>query len=291
MQPVYDLKELDAMPWTQIIRPKRGWFDLRLHELWKYRELSLMFVMRDFAAMYKQTALGPLWFIIQPLFTLGAYTAMFSSIAKLPTDDLPPQIFYLSGMVLWNYFSEILTKVSKSLISNANLFGKVYFPRMVMSVASALANLLPLGIQLLMLIGFMIFFRASGFDVIQPNWFILAAPLLVLQTALLAVGIGLFVSAFTIRYRDLQQLLGAFLTALLYVTPVVYPKSAAPDWMQFLLTINPLTPVIGAFRYGLLGTGVVDLSSMLYSIAVTLAIIISGMVVFNHFEANFVDTV
>jgi lipopolysaccharide transport system permease protein len=274
-----------------IIEPQRGLLDLRLGELWRYRDLVLLFVRRDFVAVYKQTILGPLWYLIQPLLTALTFTVIFGNIAGLPTDDLPQFLFYMSGTVVWGYFAECLNKTSNTFVQNANLFGKVYFPRMAVPVSILISNLVTFVIQFALFLVFVLYFIARGTD-IQPNWLWIAlSPVLVLMMAGLGLGFGVIISSLTTKYRDLRFLVTFGVQLLMYATPVIYPVSSIPARFQWIILANPMTPVVEAFRYAFLGAGTVDVGHLLYSFGFMLAVVALGSVVFNRVEQTFMDTV
>lgn len=276
--------------WTMVIRPKRPWLDLRLGELWRARDLIALFVRRDFVAVYKQTILGPLWFLIQPLLTTVVFTLVFGRIASLPTDGLPDFLFYLSGTVIWGYFAACLTKTSTTFTANAGLFGKVYFPRLAVPISIVISALISFGIQFLLFLGFVAFFWLSGAEA-RPNAGVLLLPLLLLIMAGLGLGFGIIVSSLTTRYRDLQQLVAFGVQLLMYATPVIYPVSAIPERYAPLIRANPLTPVVEAFRYAFLGAGTAGWAGLGYSFVFMLAVLVTGLVLFNRIEQTFMDTV
>ncbi len=276
--------------WDLIIKPQRRLFDLRLGELWKYRDLVLLFVRRDFVAAYKQTVLGPLWYLIQPLLTTLTFTVIFGQIAQLPTDGMPQFLFYMSGTVIWTYFAECLTKTSNTFVQNSQLFGKVYFPRMAVPVSILLSNLITFGIQFVFFLVFMGIYALRG-AAIQPNWWMLSFPLLLLMMAGLGLGLGILISALTTKYRDLRFLVQFGVTLLMYATPVIYPVSSIPVRFQGLIQANPMTPIVETFRYAFLGAGTVQPLGLLYSFGFMLVIVILGSVVFNRVESTFMDTV
>jgi lipopolysaccharide transport system permease protein len=280
----------DEGPWTSIIRPHQGLFDLRLKELWRYRDLILLFIWRDFVSAYKQTILGPAWHIIQPLLTSVVFTVIFGSVARLPTDGLPKFLFYLSGNVLWGYFSACLTTTANTFVANANLYGKVYFHRLVIPVSVVLSKLIGFGIQLGILLAFMVYFALRGAPV-HPNGALLLLPLILLTVAGLGLGGGIMVSAMTTRYRDLAQLVSFGVQLLMYATPVVYPLSAVPARFRPFIAWNPLAAALEAFRYALLGAGTLNVGLLLYSSAATLSILALGLLLFNRVERTFMDTV
>jgi lipopolysaccharide transport system permease protein len=276
--------------WDLVIRPHRKWFDLKLGELWRYRDLVMLFVRRDFVSLYKQTILGPLWYLIQPLLTTITFTIVFGNIAKLPTDGLPQFLFYMSGTVAWTYFASCLTKTSETFVANSNLFGKVYFPRLAVPVSILISNLIAFGIQFGFFLAFMGYFALRGSH-IHPNWWILATPLLVLMMAGLGLGFGIIVSALTTKYRDLRFLVQFGVQLLMYATPVVYSSSSIPARFQTFLRVNPMTSVIEAFRYAFLGGGTPSVGLLAYSFAFMVVIVAIGSIIFNRVEATFMDTV
>jgi lipopolysaccharide transport system permease protein len=280
----------DNEGWTLVIRPNRRWFDLRLNELWHYRELIGIFVWRDFVSVYKQTILGPLWFIIQPLLTTIIFTVIFGRIASLPTDGLPQFLFYMSGTVVWSYFAACIAKTSNTFIANANLFGKVYFPRLVVPVSILISSLISFAIQFGLFHLFMLYFALSG-SVIRPNLSILLLPVLIFLMAGLGLGFGIIISALTTRYRDLQQLVTFGVQLLMYATPVIYPTSTLPEKYRWILQANPMTPIIETFRFAFLGAGTIDALNLLYSFIFMIIVLFIGLLLFRRVETNFVDTV
>jgi lipopolysaccharide transport system permease protein len=282
-----------AVAWDLVMRPMTGWFDLHLSDLWRYRDLTMLFVWRDFVAQYKKTILGPLWHIIQPLFTTVLFTIIFGKLGKLPTDGLPPMLFYMAGITTWNYFAECLNRSSTTFILNAGIFGKVYFPRLCVPVSVVISNLIKFGIQFTLFLGFMAYFYAKGAP-IHPNAVVLLTPVLVLIMAALGLGLGIIISSLTIRYRDLQVLIAFGVQLLMYCTPVIYPLSKIqtqyPQYLWLALA-NPMSAVVETFRYGFLGAGTYDVMNLLYSATATLIILFIGVLLFNHVERTFMDTV
>jgi lipopolysaccharide transport system permease protein len=276
--------------WTLVIQPKAKWFDLHLHDLWHYRDLIMLFVWRDFVAQYKQTILGPLWFIIQPLMTTIMFTIVFGNIAQLPTDGLPKMLFYLSGNVVWGYFANCLNSTSNTFVANAGLFGKVYFPRLAVPVSIVISQLFTFGLQLMLFIAFLAYFAWNG-AAVHPNTVIFLTPLLVLLMASLGLGTGIIFSALTTKYRDLRFLLAFGVQLLMYATPVIYPLSAIPGKYRFFILANPMTPIIETFRYGFLGSGTFDPIHLAYSTAFTAAMLSLGILLFSRIERTFMDTV
>lgn len=276
--------------WDLIIRPYAPWYDLRLGELWQARDLIALFVWRDFVAVYKQTILGPLWYLVQPLLTTITFTIIFGNIARLPTDGLPGFLFYMSGTVIWSYFSACLTKTSNTFTANAGLFGKVYFSRLAVPVSILLSNLVGFAIQFALFITFLIYFALIG-STVRPNLGILLTPLLLVMMAGLGLGFGMVISALTTRYRDLQFLVGFGAQLWMYGTSVIYPLSLVPEQFRWLVLFNPMTPIIEAFRFGYLGTGTISPGLLAYSAAFTIVVLVLGLVIFNRVERNFMDTV
>jgi lipopolysaccharide transport system permease protein len=285
-----EIKQTDPEKWDMVIGPQRNLFDLRLGELWHARDLILLFVRRDFVAGYKQTILGPLWYLIQPLLTTIVFTIIFGNIAKLPTDGLPPFLFYMSGTVIFSYFASILSKTSDTFVNNANMFGKVYFPRLVVPVSILVSDLIAFAIQFGFFLVFLIYFAVRGTPV-HLSWWLLLTPVLLLMMAGLGLGFGIIVSSLTTKYRDLRFLVKFGVQLLQYLTPVIYPLSSMPSKYQALIRLNPLTSVVEAFRYAYLGSGSVNLVQLGYSFIVMVIAIAIGAVIFNRVEATFMDTV
>jgi lipopolysaccharide transport system permease protein len=249
-----------------------------------------MFVRRDFVSVYKQTILGPLWYLIQPLLTTITFTVIFGNIAKLPTDGLPQFLFYMSGTVIWTYFSTCLTKTSTIFVDNSQLFGKVYFPRLAVPISILISNLITFGIQFAFFLAFMAYFAIRG-TVLIPNLWILFSPVLILMMAGLGFGLGLLISSMTTKYRDLRFLVSFGVTLLMYATPVIYPVSSIPARYQLFIKANPMTPIVETFRYAFLGAGTINPLDLIYSFVFMVVVVIIGTVVFNRVEATFMDTV
>ncbi|MBP7931236.1 MAG: ABC transporter permease [Chitinophagaceae bacterium] len=283
--------KLQQDDWDLIIKPKSHLLDINLREVWRYRDLLWMFIKRDFAAQYKQTLLGPLWHFIQPLFTTLIFVVVFSKIAAISTDGLPPLLFYLSGITIWNYFSSCLIATSNTFIANAYIFGKVYFPRLVMPISVVLSNMVKFGIQLLLLIAVMIGYAFNGVD-IHVGMHLLYIPVLLMMMAGMGLGLGIIISSLTTKYRDFTVLVTFGVQLLMYATPVVYPISVVqnPD-LKFWLSINPLTPLVEAFRYTLLGVGSFDTIQLLFSGVFILFVLVFGLLLFGKVERTFMDTV
>jgi lipopolysaccharide transport system permease protein len=284
------MQEQNQENWDLVITPKRSFWDFRFRELWEYRDLVFMFVRRDFVAVYKQTILGPLWYLLQPLLTTLTYMVIFGNVAKLSTDGLPQILFYMSGVILWGYFSNCLTKTSTTFIDNANLFGKVYFPRMAVPVAIIISNFNTFLVQLIFFLCFYFYYFFTT-DLIHPNMYLLLFPLLVVILAMLGLGTGIIISSLTTKYRDLRFLVTFGVQLLMFATPVIYPLSSVPEGFKQILLWNPMTAVIETFRFGFLGTGSFHWSYLLYSGLLALGTLLLGELIFNRIERNFMDTV
>jgi lipopolysaccharide transport system permease protein len=284
----------NTQDWDLVIKGHTSLFDIKFRDLWNYRDLLVMFVKRDFVSFYKQTVLGPLWFFIQPIFTTIVFTFVFGNLAGISTDGLPQQLFYLAGITSWNYFSDCLTKTSTVFRDNANIFGKVYFPRLIMPLSIVTSNLVRFGVQLLLMICTMVYFYfypVSGAS-FQLTTGIFLFPLLVILMAFLGLGLGLIITAMTTKYRDLSFLVTFGVQLLMYATTVIYPLSYAKEkGYGTLVELNPMTGIIEAFRFAFLGKGEFTVWSIGYSILVTLIVLFAGILIFNKTEKNFVDTI
>ena len=276
--------------WTTIIKPKTGWFDINLKELIQYKDLIVMFVKRDFKTMYKQTILGPLWIIINPLMTTLMFTVVFGNIANISTDGMPQIVFYMLGTTVWTYFSSCLTKTSSTFTGNAAIFGKVYFPRLVTPISTVISGLINFGVQFLMFLGFMAYFMIKG-SPIEPNLWILITPLLLVQLAALALGFGIIISSMTTKYRDLAVLVTFGVQLWMYATPVVYPASQIGGKLKTLMMLNPVSPIVESFRYAFLGSGSIPWNYLGISVVTTLVVLFAGVVLFSRVEKTFMDTV
>ncbi len=278
--------------WTTDIKPKNRLFDVDFKELWHYRDLCLLFVKRNIITQYKQTILGPLWYLVQPLMTTVMYMVVFGGIAKIPTDGLPQPLFYLAGICMWQYFSDCLSKTSNTFVDNAGIFGKVYFPRLVVPLSNVMSNLVRFGIQLGLFFAVYIYYQLFTPVQIHTNWYALLLPILVLLLAGLALGFGILFSSMTTKYRDLQLLLSFFVSLWMYATPVIYPLSTITnEKLRFVMSLNPLTGIIEAFKYGVLGVGQFSWSMLAYSFGFMLLLLAVGIVVFNKVQRSFMDTV
>ncbi|QHT65780.1 ABC transporter permease [Rhodocytophaga rosea] len=280
-----------AKKWTLIIKPKTNWFDLHLYDLWRYRDLLFMFVRRDFVSVYKQTILGPLWFIVQPLLTTLMFIIVFDKVAEIPTDSAPPALFYLSGLVIWNYFSSCLTKTATTFTANENLFGNVYFPRLIVPLSNVLSALIGFGIQLLLLLVLIAYFYFFLNSTIHFNTYIFLIPFLLLIVAALGLGLGIIISSVTTKYRDLTFLITFGVQLLMYATPVIYPVSFFKGKYKAFLLANPITPLIEVFRYSLLGIGEFNIWYISYSFLFTFITLLIGILIFNRVEKNFMDVI
>ncbi|MEI6949511.1 ABC transporter permease [Paraflavisolibacter sp. H34] len=291
LQSVPGTQEKKTQPeeWTEIIQPRTSLFDLRLQELWRYKDLVLMFVRRDFVANYKQTILGPIWFFLQPLLTTLTYVLIFGQVAKISTDGLPMMLFYLAGITIWNYFSETLTKTATVFKDNAAMFGKVYFPRLTAPFSIVISNLLRFLIQFGLFISVWCYYYFQG-DVVHPNLLVLLTPCLVLLMGLMALGMGMMISAMTTKYRDLIFLLTFGVQLLMYATPVIYPLSSLPEKYKWVVLLNPMTSIVETFRYAYLGVGSFEWSNLGISLVETMLILVIGILVFNKVEKSFTDT-
>jgi len=279
-----------ADDWTLVIRPKKRLLDLDLKGLWRYRDLWYMYVRRDIVTLYKQTILGPLWFLIQPVLTTVMYMFVFGGLAKISTDGAPQPLFYLSGIMLWNYFSDSFNVSSNVFTSNAGVFGKVYFPRLVVPLAGLTSNLVKMLIQLLLFVIVYVGYRIAGTQLpLRPA--LLLFPFLVLLLAFHALSWGLIISSVTSKYRDLKFLVSFGLQLFMYATPIIYPLSVADGRIRLALELNPLTPIFEAFKYGCLGCGSLSWGGLLYSTVLMLVTLFLSVLVFNRVERNFMDTV
>ncbi|HOY32857.1 MAG TPA: ABC transporter permease [Bacteroidales bacterium] len=276
--------------WTEVIKPQTNWFNFHLKEVWRYRDLLMLFVRRDFVSVYKQTILGPLWYLVQALLTTITYTIIFGRVAKLPTDGIPQSLFYMAGIVCWGYFSTCLTKTSNTFVNNAGIFGKVYFPRLTVPVSIVISNLVSFGIQLLMFFGFMVYFYFQGMPV-RLNTTLFLFPLLILLMAGMGLGLGIIISSLTTKYRDLQYLVTFAVQLLMYATPVIFPLSFFGGTLRTLVLLNPMTSIVESFKYAFLGSGTFSWLYLGYSAAFTLVVLLAGIVLFNRIERNFMDTV
>ncbi len=277
--------------WSEIISPKRSVFDINLKEIWRYRDLIMLFVRRDFVSQYKQTILGPIWLFLQPLFTTLTFYVVFNQIAKIPTNNIDPILFYLSGITIWTYFSDCFNKTSNTFVANAGIFGKVYFPRLTTPISIVISNLIKLGIQtvlFLAIMGYQIIFKNAE---VKINLYILTLPYLIFLMAIMGLGLGIIFSALTTKYRDLGFLLTFGIQLLMYATPVIYPLSYTSGKLHDVISMNPLTPILENFRYAFFSTGSFDWNSLAYTSVFSFGVLFLGVIIFNQVEKSFMDTV
>ncbi|QJD97364.1 ABC transporter permease [Mucilaginibacter robiniae] len=279
-----------AEDWDIELKPQDNVFNLHLKDVWNYRDLLWLLVRRDFVSFYKQTIFGPIWFFIQPIFTTITFTIIFGNLAKISTSGAPAPLFYMAGTVSWNYFADCLNKTSTVFRDNANIFGKVYFPRLIMPLSIIFSNLVKFGVQLTLFVVLMVYYLFQG-NRIEPNWYMLLFPLIIVLMAGMGLGLGLIITALTTKYRDLVFLVTFGVQLLMYATPVIYPLSTAPEKYRDLIALNPLSGLIETIRYGFLGTGQFYPGAFAYSVVASIVIFFLGLVVFNRVEKNFVDTV
>jgi len=279
--------------WDIEITAKKSWFDLNLKDVWHYRDLLGLLVRRDFVSFYKQTILGPLWFFIQPLFTTIIYTFIFGNLAAIPTDGLPQPLFYLAGITAWNYFADCFLKTSTVFTANAGLFGKVYFPRLIVPLSIVVSNLIRFAVQMALFFLLMGIYAVKGAH-FHPNAYVLLFPFLLVLMAMLGLGLGMIISAMTTKYRDLSFLISFAIQLMMYLTTVIYPLSAVkakyPRY-EWLVEYNPMTSIIEVFRYGFLGQGTFTMLSLAITTVITILILLVGVMIFNRVERTFIDTV
>lgn len=277
--------------WDIVIKPKDRMLAIDFREMWRYRDLFVLFVRRDISTAYKQTVLGPLWWIISPVLSMVVMVVVFGGIVGIPTDGVPPTMFYLLGPAVWSYFSSCLTATSNSFVTNANIFGKVYFPRMIMPFVAVTTNLVSFGVQMLIFTGFYIYYVATGVS-IAPNLVGLLFPFLVVMLALTAAGFGMVISSMTTKYRDLQLVFTYIVNLWMYVTPVIYPLSMVENpKLHTLMSLNPVTPIMEAVKYGLMGTGDFSWMWLGYSFVFMVVLLAFGIIIFNRTQKSFMDTV
>ncbi len=280
----------DLSAWSEVLVPDRGWMDFRLGELWRYRDLVLRFFRRDFVASYKQTILGPLWFVIPPVLTTLIFTVVFGRIGRISTNGQPDFLFFMLGVTAWNYFATCLNKAAITFTSNSGVFGKVYFPRLVMPLSTILTNLLTFAIQFGVFLLFFAFYWWHGANV-HPNWRVVILPILLVQMAALGLGIGCIVCALTTRFRDLAYMISFGTQLWMYASCVVYPLSTISKEWRWVLMLNPMVPIIEALRFSFLGGGIVEIWQLAVSATVTAVLLLVGLVMFTRAEKTFMDTV
>lgn len=276
--------------WDLIIEPQNNLLDLKLREVWRYRDLLMLFVRRDVVSFYKQTILGPVWFFIQPIFTMLVYVFVFGNLAGLSTDGLPQPLFYLAGITSWNYFAECLNKTSTVFRDNSAIFGKVYFPRIIMPLSIVLSNLMRFGIQMVLLIVVLGYYLMKGLTV-SVDFHLILFPVFVAAMAMQGLGLGMIVSAMTTKYRDLAFLLTFGVQLLMYATTVIYPLSSLSGSLYWAVALNPMTFVVEGFRKSLLGVGIFDINTLAYTVVSSSLILLFGLIIFNKVEKDFVDTI
>jgi lipopolysaccharide transport system permease protein len=277
--------------WTSVISSKTKWYKINLREIWEYRDLISIFAKRDIISIYKQTILGPVWFLLGPLFTVFTYTFLFSEIAHLSTDGLPGPLFYLGGTTLWNYFQACFNGASSTFSSNVGIFGKVYFPRLVTPISLMISNLLKLSLQFVTYILFLIYYYQKLPNLVFHYELLLLVPFVIFILAMIAMGTGIIVSSLTSKYRDLSMVVGIGISILMYATPIMYPSSAIPNFYRPYLYLNPISPLIEAFRFVFTGTGIFNWIQLLYSFIFGLIVLVFGVFVFHRTEKTFMDTV
>lgn len=281
----------DAKYWTTIITPRDSLLAVDFKEMWRYRDLFALFVRRDITTMYKQTILGPLWFLINPVLQVLVYVVVFGGIAGVPTDGVPAPLFYLLGVAVWGYFSACVNGTSNSFVTNAHIFGKVYFPRMLMPLVSVTTQLVNFVVQLLVFAAVFAFYLFTGTPLVL-SWRLLLFPLLILVLALMAMGFGMVISSMTTKYRDVQLLMSQFVSLWMYVTPVIYPLSMVKNpLLHTVMSLNPVTPIMETFKYCLLGVGDFSWGWLAYSVGMMLLLLLMGIVLFNRVQKSFMDTV
>lgn len=276
--------------WDLVIKPNKGLMSFNFKELWQYRDLLMMFVKRDVVTLYKQTVLGPIWFFIQPIMTMLVYVVVFGNIAKISTDGIPQPLFYLSGIIIWNYFSECFLQTSDTFTQNQNMFGKVYFPRLIMPFSKVVSGIIKFLIQFTLFMGVYVYYAAQGVG-ISVSWSILLVPYLILLMAGLGLGFGLIFTSMTTKYRDLKFLVQFGVQLLMYATPIIYPMSTITGRLRDIIYFNPLAHIVESFKYAFLGKGELSMNGILYASVFTVIIVFLGILIFNKTERTFVDTI
>lgn len=276
--------------WDYIIRPRRNWFDIDLRALWRYRDLCFMYVKRNFVTQYKQTILGPLWFIISPIFTIVIYMFIFGGLAGISTEGVPQPLFYMAGILLWNFFTDCFNASNNVFVSNAQVFGKVWFPRLVVPISGCISALIKAGVQAILFI--IIYIICIFYDAaLRPNWSLVLLPVLILMLSLHAMSWGLIVSSITYKYRDLQIFIGFIIQLFMYVTPVVYPLETIPEEYKQIVMLNPLSSIFETFKYGCFNAGILDWWGLFYSFVFLIMVLTFSILIFNRAESTFMDTV
>lgn len=282
---------MDAVDKVSHIEPKKKWLDVDIRGLWRYRDLYYMYIKRDIITQYKQTVLGPLWYVIQPLLTTIMYMFVFGGLAGISTDGIPQPLFYMAGITLWNYFNNCFIACSNVFGNNVHVFGKVYFPRLVVPLSSCSSNLIKLAVQFMLFVIIYIYFIAIGEFNCSINYSILFLPVLIIMVGLHSMSWGLIISSWTTKYRDLKFLINFGIQLFMYATPVIYPLSFASEKYRYILELNPLTPIFEAFKYGCLGTGTFSVSGLIYSSVILCITLFLSVIIFNRTEQHFMDTV
>jgi lipopolysaccharide transport system permease protein len=280
---------MDSSSKTSVITPRKSLLNLNLDEIWYYRDLFVLFIRRDITVTYKQTILGPLWFFIQPLLTTLMFYGVFGKVAGISTDGVPPIIFYMGGITIWNYFSDSLRLTADTFVKNSGLFGKIYFPRIISPLSVVASNLVKFGIQFILFLAVFFYYFFTG--QVTPNATLFLLPFFIIILAFMALGFGLIISAMTTKYRDLTFLIQFGIQLWMYATPVIYPITQIPEKYRTLILLNPVSPLVEAFKYGFTGTGYFSVHAILYSIAFTVVLFLFGLMVFNRVERTFMDTV
>jgi len=284
------MNNTEVEDWDLIIEPQSNLFDLKLREVWRYRDLLFLFVRRDIVSFYKQTLLGPLWFFIQPIFTTIVFIFIFGQLAGISTDSLPQPLFYLAGITAWNYFADCLNKTSTVFRDNVHIFGKVYFPRIIMPISIVFSNLMRFGIQMILFVAVFLYYLLTGYS-FTIDFHLLLFPLFVVLMAMQGLGLGMIVTALTTKYRDLVFLLTFGVQLMMYATTVIYPLSSLTGKMYVLVSLNPMTYVIEGIRKSLLGSGIFDLQTLTYAVVTSVIVLLTGLLIFNKVEKSFVDTI
>lgn len=276
--------------WTEVIKPKRNLLDFHFKEIWRYRDLLFLLVRRDFVAAYKQTILGPLWHVLQPIFTTITFTVIFANVAGISTDGVPAPLFYFTGTLIWGFFSKCIQSTSGVFVGNQQIFSKVYFPRMIVPLSTIVTAFIAFLIQSIILIAMYIYYYCQGADIHLNAW-AFSIPLMCLIMGVMGLAMGIIISSVTTKYRDLSMFVGFGIQLLMYCTPIIYPVSFIPEKYRFLLLFNPLAPVVEGFKYSILGVGTFNANMLLYSIGVTIVLLFIGLILFNKVEQKFIDTV
>lgn len=284
------LNQQSASNWDVVITPKHNLLELKIGEIWEFRDLLLMFIKRDIVTVYKQTIFGPIWYLVQPVLTMIVFIVVFTNIANIPTDSIPPSLFYLAGIIMWNYFSDCFNQTSDTFFQNAYLFNKVYFPRIILPLSKVISSLIKFFIQASLFLGVYVYFIWKGSN-LSPNFAVFLIPVYLLFMGGIGLGTGIIFTSITTKYRDLKFIISTFIQLFMYATPVIYPMSILTPPYSSLMFYNPVAHIIEGFKFALFGTGELNISGLLYTAGFTLAILISGILIFNKTERNFVDII